>query len=158
MATQTQDPFDILLTQTMDVMERDTAAGDDRGLSDPTFTTVGSAVPCRISTAKKLVGSGKEVLARMKEAIAYREVFMRPWYADPDPDGSVQPFVVTNGTTYNTQPLTHDHWLLTPSQSILNANGEPTPGMQLDIFEIDPLCNQDGSLHHLEVWCRVVLV
>ncbi len=158
MSASAFDPFDLLLTMSVDVLSRDTAAGDKRGLSDPSFTTIGTNWPCRISGSMKLVGIGKEQRAKSKEAIAFREVFMRPWYADQSPDGSFQPYAVDSGTTYNTQPLTHDHWLLSPSSAILNANGEPTPGQEFDIFEIDPLFNQDGSLHHLEVWCRLIFV
>ena len=148
------DVFDTLLTTTADVLIRDTSAGDKRGMSSPSFTTIASAIACRVAEGKE-VPRGKEQLAQSKVGIAYREVFMRPWYLDPSPDGSYFPYWVKGGTTYNTQPLTHDHWLLIPSATVKNSNNQATPGAYYDIFDID-----DPGLahHHIEIWSRLVMV
>jgi hypothetical protein len=50
--------------------------------------------------------------------------------------------------------LTHDHWLLIPSSTAVNSNGEPIPGEYYDIEEID---NPGLAHHHLEVMCELVL-
>lgn len=147
------DVFDTLLTATADILTRGTGSGDKRGISSPAFTTVASAIPCRVSVNHG-VPRGQEELAKSKLALAYRKVFLRPWFADAAPDGSYIPFWVYEGTTYNTQPLTHDHWLLVPSQSVLNANSQPATGVYYDIYEID---NPGNANHHLEAWCRVVI-
>jgi hypothetical protein len=123
------DPFDALLISTADVLTRDASpagsSGDAYGLSDPAFTTVDTGVPCRVSSNP--VGTDKEMMARMKEDIAYKKVFMRPWY-DPN----------------NRNPLSHDHWL--------RIYGYDTSSLY-DIFEIrDP----GGMGHHLEIDCRLV--
>lgn len=173
------DPFDSLLNQLASVLTRDTATGDAYGLSDPAFTTIATGVPCRVSSGS--VGIDKELMAGSKEDIAFKKVFMRPWF-----DGSGN-------------PLTHDHWLLITVSSkaptpdfpniegtrdgaspgyflnieglpddpvpipgnFLNIEGSPDdpaliqPGVtnMYDIFEVrDP----GGMGHHLEVVCRLV--
>jgi hypothetical protein len=148
-----KDVFDALLNTTADIITRDTSAGDSRGMSNPAYTTLATGVLCR-ATEGKGVPKGKELLSRSKLALAYREVFMRPFFFDASPDGSYIPYWVHNGTTYNTSPLTHEHWLLIPSTTVLNANNQATPGEYLDIFDID---NPGEANHHLEVWCRVIL-
>lgn len=110
------DVFDTLLNTTADILTRDTSAGDSRGMSSPAFTVVAMGIPCRVAEGKG-TPRGKEERAKSKLAIAYREVFMRPWFLDPSPDGAYIPNWVVSGTTYNTQPLTHDHWLRIPSAS-----------------------------------------
>ncbi len=147
------DPFDALLTSTADVMTRNTSPGDKRGISDPAFTTVATGIRCRVA-ANKIAPKGKEDRAKMKLSIAYREVFLRPWFLDPSPDGSYIPYTVVGGITYNTQPLTHNHWLLIPSSTSVNVNGDAIPGEQYDITEID---NPGLMHHHLEVACELVL-
>jgi len=104
------DPFDSMLNTTLDILTRDTAPGDKRGISDPSFTVIAMGVPCRVAEGKG-VPAGKELLAKSKLAIAYRKIFMRPWFADPSPDGSYTPNWTVGGNLFNTQPLTHDHWL-----------------------------------------------
>lgn len=145
--------FDQLLNTTADILTCDTSVGDVSGLSDPSFTTVATAVPCRVSM-NTTVGRGRENWAKNKAAVAYREVLMRPWFADPAPDGSNEPFWVVDGNTFNTQPLTHDHWLQIPSASALNANNQARTGEKYDIIEID---NPGMSNHHLEVRCLLVI-
>ncbi len=146
------DPFDYELTSTLDILTRDTASGDERGISDPTFTTVATGVKCRVSVGKG-VTKGKEESAKSNIALAYRMVYLRPWYLDASPDGSFVPFATVNNITYNTQPLTHHHWFLVPSSTAVNSNNEPIPGEQYDIQEIE-----DAGLvhHHLAVTCLVV--
>lgn len=146
------DAFDAQLNNTADVLVRDTSSGDKRGMSSPAFTTIASAVPCRVAEGNA-IPRGKELIAKSKVAIAYREVFMRPWFLDPSPDGSYVPYHVVFGVTYNTKPLTHDHWLLVPSASARNSNNQATPGEYYDVFDID---NPGIAHHHLEVWARVV--
>jgi hypothetical protein len=147
------DPFDAQLTSTLDILSRDTASGDKRGISDPTFTTIATGIPCRVAEGKT-AQKGKEVRTKSTVALAYREVYMRPWFLDPAPDGSFVPFTVVSGITYNTKPLTHNHWLLIPSSTAVNSNREPIPGEQYDITEI---ANPGLAHHHLEVSCEVVL-
>jgi hypothetical protein len=147
------DPFDVGLTTTADILSRDISIGDKRGLSDPAFTTIATGWPCRVASGKS-APKGKEDRAKMKLAIAYREVFMRPWFLDPSPDGSFVPYTALSGTTYNTQSLSHYHWLLIPSSTALNLNNEPVPGELYDISEID---NPGLAHHHLEVSCELVL-
>jgi hypothetical protein len=108
------DPFDALLNMTLDILIRNTSPGDSRGMSSPVFTVIALGVPCRVAQGKG-VPRGKEDFAKSKLAIAYREVFMRPWFADPSPDGSYIPNWLVSGNTFNTQPLTHYHWLRIPS-------------------------------------------
>jgi hypothetical protein len=108
------DPFDALLTTTADILTRDTSAGDSRGISSPVFTTIATAIACRV-TADQAAPRGMELRAKSKQNVAFRQVFMRPWFLDASPDGSYIPNAVVGGTTYNTQPLTHDHWLRIPS-------------------------------------------
>jgi hypothetical protein len=147
------DPFDAELVTTLDVMTRDTASGDERGISDPAFTIIATGIPCRVAEGKA-TQKGKEVRTKTTVAIAYREVYLRPWFLDPAPNGSFVPYAVVNGITYNTQPLTHNHWLLIPSSTARNSNNEPIPGEQYDIVNID---NPGLMNHHLEVACEVVL-
>lgn len=147
------DSFDALLTTTADVLTCDTSSGDRRGLSDPSFTTIATGVPCRVAMGKS-VTRGKEDRAKSNVAVAYREVFMRPWFLDPSPDGSFVPYTAIGRVTYNTEPLTHAHWLLIPSSTAVNSKGEAVPGEQYDIFEID---NPGLAHHHLEVSCELVL-
>lgn len=135
------DPFDQLLNQVASVMARDlTGTGNAYGQNSPTFSTLATNVPCRFATLS--VGSDKEFLAKSKEDIAFRKVFLRPWFQDQAPDGSHVPNHVIGATTYNTQPLTHDHWL-------------EIAGEMYDIFE---LRNPGGMNHHLEALCRIVEV
>ena len=148
------DPFDALLTSTADVLLRNVSAGDKRGISDPAFTTIATGISCRVA-ANKVAPKGKEDRAKYKLALAYREVYLRPWFLDPSPDGSYVPYTVAGGITYNTQPLLHTHWLLIPSSTALNSNGESIPGEYYDIEEID---NPGLAHHHLEVMCELVLV
>ena len=147
------DPFDALLTATADILIRNGAVGDKRGISDPTFITIDTGIPCRVAP-NKVAPKGKEDRGKAKLAIAYREVYLRPWFVDPSPDGSYVPYTVVASVTYNTQPLTHDHWLLIPSSTAVNSNGEPIPGEYYDIEEID---NPGLAHHHLEVMCELVL-
>jgi hypothetical protein len=148
------DVFDAMLNTTADIMTRDTSAGDARGMSNPAFTTIATGIAVRVAEGNE-VPRGKELLAKAKIAVAYREVFMRPWYLDQSPDGSSFPFWVSGGTTYNTMPLTHDHWMLIPSATAKNANNQATPGAMYDIFDID---DPGKTHHHLEIWSRLVLV
>lgn len=147
------DPFDALLTSTLDVLQRDTSNGDKHGFSDPTFTKVATGIPCRVAMGK-VAPKGREERAKAKLAIAYREVYIRPWFLDPAPDGSFIPFTVISGVTYNTQPLTHNHAFLIPSSTAVNSNNEPVPGEIYDITDID---NPGLEHHHLEVSCQVIL-
>lgn len=147
------DPFDALLTSTLDILERDTSAGDKRGISDPTFNTVATGIPCRVAMTK-VTARGKEERAKSKLAVAYRDIYIRPWFADLSPDGSFIPYTVVSGVTYNTQPLTHNHFFLVPSSTAVNSNNEPIPGELYDITEID---NPGLQHHHLEVCCHVVI-
>jgi len=133
------DVFDAQLDKLANVLTRSTAGGDKYGLADPSYTTVATAVPCHLSTGS--VGTDKELLAKAKEAIAYKKVFLRPWFLDPAPDGSYAPNHAIGATSYNTKPLTHDHWF-------------QIDGVMYDIFQIH---NPAGKDHHLEVWCRLVL-
>lgn len=133
-------PFDLLLNKLAAVMTRDVSGGDGYGQADPSFATVATGVPCRISTAS--VSSDMEFRAKSKEDIAFKKVFLRPWFLDPSVDGSYAPNHVVNGVTYNTQPLTHGHWL--------QIDG--------DMYDIYELHNPGGLDHHLEVLCRMVLV
>ena len=142
MSTIISDPFDLLLKHSADILVRNASGEDKRGMADPTFTSVFTGWPCRDTTGKS-IKRGREWFAQSKKAIIYHEVFMRPWYVDQSPDGSFQPNYVFGATTYNTQPLLHEHWLA--------LNGE-----KHDIWEIDKVWNQDGSMHHLEVWTQVV--
>lgn len=147
------DPFDAELVTTLDVMTRDTASGDERGISDPAFTIVATGIPCRVAEGKA-AQKGKEARSKTTVAVAYREVYMRPWFLDPAPNGSFVPYTVVSGVTYNTQALTHNHWLLIPSSTARNSNNEPIPGDQYDIIDID---NPGLLNHHLEVFCEIVL-
>ena len=149
-----QDAFDGQLNTTADVLIRDTASGDKRGMSNPAFITLASGILCRVSEGTG-TPRGRELRAKSKIQLDFREVFMRPWFLDPSPDGSYIPYNVVSGTTYNTQPLTHDHWLLIPSASVLNSNSEATPGDMYDITDID---NPGLENHHLEVWAQIVQV
>ncbi len=148
-----KDLFDELLISTADILTRDISGDDKRGMANPAFTTVASAIPCRVSVNHG-VPRGKEERAKSKLAIAYRKVFMRPWFLDASPDGSYIPYWVHSGTTYNTKPLTHEHWLLVPSATVENSNNQATPGAMYDIINID---NPGHANHHLEVWSQVVL-
>jgi hypothetical protein len=147
------DPFDAYLTTTADVLARDTLSGDDYGLSDPSFITLDTGVACRVSMSAG-VQKGREVRAKSNVTVTYAEVFMRPWFNDPAPNGAFVPYEVVNGTTYNTQPLSHDHWLRIPSSTSVNENQEPVPGDLYDITDID---NPGFANHHIEVWCELVL-
>ena len=147
------DPFDALLTSTLDILERDTSAGDKRGISDPTFNTLATGVACRVAMGK-VAAKGVEDRAKAKLTVAQREVYIRPWYADPSPDGSAFPYTVVSGVTYNTQPLTHNHFFLIPSSTSVNSSGQPVPGELYDIIEIN---NPGLQHHHLEVSCQVVI-
>src|ERR1035441_3080184 len=146
------DPFDATLISTADVLIRGISGGDAYGKAQASFTALTTAVPCRVTMGTS-VGKGKELLAGAKEGLIVREVFMRPWFQDPSPDGSYVPSTVVGGVTYNTKPLTHDHWLLIPSQSVLNRNGQAVPGEYYDIVDVQ---NPNLSNDHLEVWCRSV--
>ena len=154
----TGDPFDATLFLTLDVLIRTPGSGDGYGLAPTGFETLATNVPCFVASGST-VGKGKELRAKSKETIAYREVFMRPWYLDPSPDGSYVPYWVVDGTTYNTKPLTHEHWLLVPSSAALNANGQATPGEYYDVFDVQPIYDTENPaavVHHLEVWCQLV--
>ena len=146
------DPFDQTLISTADVLLRDATGGNKRGLPDTDFVLQMSSVPCLISYGGP-AGKAKEFRAKTKETISYRLVFMRPWYLDPSPDGSFLPYHVFEGTTYNTTPLTHHHWLRIPSQAVFNENGEATPGELYDIYDIQ---NPGQAYHHNEVFCQVI--
>jgi hypothetical protein len=135
------DPFDQMLNAVATVMQRDLAGtGDKYGKNSPTFSTVGAPLPCRVGILS--VGTDRELLAKSKEDIAFRKVLLRPWFVDQSPDGSHQPNHTVGGTTYNTQPLTHNHWF--------QINGE-----MYDIFE---LRNPGLLFHHFEALCRVIEV
>jgi len=134
------DPFDALLNQVAAILSRDApGSGDKYGQNSPVFATIASGVKCRYATLSQ-VPTDEEFLAKSKEAIAFRKVYLRPWFADASPDGSYQPNHVYESTTYNTEPLTHDNWL--------QINGE-----NYDIFE---LRNPGGLYHHFECLCRVI--
>jgi hypothetical protein len=147
------DPFDAFLISTLDILQRENAPGDKRGISSPTLTPVASALPCRVAMGK-VASKGKEERAKAKLALAYREVYLRPWFADSSPDGSFFPYTVVSGITYNTQPLTHNHFFLIPSASSVNVNNEPVPG---ELYDIDEINNPGLAHHHLEVSCQVIL-
>lgn len=147
------DPFDSMLNTTLDVLTRNDALGDEYGLGDPTFFPLAFGLPCRVLMGQS-VPKGKEMRGKSNLTITYAKVFMRPWFEDQAPDGSFVPFAVVNGTTYNTRPLSHEHWLRIPSETTLNENGQATPGDLYDITDID---NPGMANHHLEVWCEKVL-
>ena len=135
------DPFDLLLNLTATVQVRDLAgSGDAYGKNSPTFSTVATGIACAIGLLS--VGTDREYLAKSKEGIAFRKVLLRPWYQDASPDGSWVPYHVVSAVTYNTEPLSHDHWLL--------INGE-----NYDIFEVR---NPGGRNHHFEALCRLIEV
>lgn len=117
------DPFDLLLIARAAVMLRVASSAGGYG-GTASFTTLATGVPCRV--AEDSVPTDKEFLAKSKEGIAYKKVFLRPWF---DSDNN---------------PLNHDHWF----QITVNGNTN-----MYDIFSIhDP----GGMGHHLEVECRVV--
>jgi hypothetical protein len=148
------DPFDAFLISTMDILESDTSSpGDKRGISSPALNTLASGIPCRVAMGK-VNTKGKEERAKAKLAMAYREVYLRPWFADPSPDGSFFPYTVVSGITYNTQPLTHNHFLKIPSESSVNLNNQPVPG---ELYDIDEINNPGLAHHHLEVSCQVII-
>ena len=134
-----QDAFDAQLNQTCNIMVRNQGAGNSYGVSSPNFVTIATGVLCRVALGR---GRAKEWKEQKKIAKNYRIVYMRPWYADQAPDGSFLRNHVVGGTTYNTQPLTHDHWL----QFI---------GQNYDIMQVE---NPGEVDHHLEVYCELVLV
>jgi hypothetical protein len=138
------DPFDQLLAAaktTATVMQRDLAGtGDGYGLNSPSFTALATGVPCRVGILG--VPPDKEFLAKSKEHIAFRKVLLRPWFADPSPDGSYQPNHAVGATTYNTEPLTGFNWFL-------------IDGEMYNIFE---LRNPSFLFHHFEALCRVIEV
>jgi hypothetical protein len=148
-----KDAFDALLNTTADILVRDTSAGDSRGMSNPAYTTVATAIACRVQEDGG-TPAAKEERAKSKLNVDYRVVFMRPWFADPAPNGSFVPYVVVAAVTYNTQPLGHTHWLLIPSATVLNSNGQATPGDMYDITDID---NPGHANHHIQIPCQVVL-
>jgi hypothetical protein len=147
------DPFDETLISTADVLIRDATGGDGYGLPDTTFQTLMTGVSCLVISGSA-AGKQKEFRAKSKETITFREVQMRPWFLDPAPDGSFEPYHVFGGVTYNTTPLTHHHWLLIPSSAALNQNGEATPGELYDIIDVQ---NPGMQNHHIEVWCQLVI-
>src|ERR1700678_2227046 len=100
------DPFDSLLTLTASILERVASSAGGYG-GAPSFTIIATGVPCRVATFS--VPADKEMLARAKEDIAFKKVYMRPWFLDPSPDGSYVPNWTVAGVTYNTEPLTHDN-------------------------------------------------
>ncbi len=133
------NPFDQMLNSVASVLARDlTGTGNKYGANSPTFTTLASGVACRVGILS--VGTDRELLAKSKEDVAFRKVYLRPWYQDQSPDGSSLPNWVYNSVTYNTQPLTHDHWFL-------------IDGENYDIFE---LRNPGLLYHHLEALCRII--
>lgn len=135
------DAFDLYLNKFATVLTRSTQGGDGYGQADPTFTPVDVGVPCRVSVA--MAGTDIELRAKSKEDIAFRKVYIRPWFLDASPDGSYVPNHAVGGVTYNTQPLTHDHWLQIDSQMYDIAEEPRNPG---------------GLNHHLELVCRIVEV
>jgi head-tail adaptor len=147
------DPFDALLTTTADILTRDTTGDDPRGMASPSFTTIASGIACRLAEGRG-TPRGKKERAKDKLAFMFHEVFMRPWFLDASPDGSYIPYWVNGGKTYNTQPLTQDHWLLIPSASAINTNNQAAPGAMYDITDID---NPGAANHHIEVWCQVLV-
>ena len=135
------DPFDQLLNLIASVLVRDLAGtGDAYGKNSPTFTTIATGIPCALGLLS--VGTDREFLAKSKEGVAFRKVLLRPWFQDQSPDGSRVPYWVYQTVTYNTQPLSHLHWLL--------INGE-----NYDIFEVR---NPGGRNHHVEALCRLIEV
>ena len=123
-----QDAFDTLLTDSATVLYASTAT-DRRGIN-PTLVVVSSApVPCRVSLGK---GRAKEWFADKKVARNYREVFMRP-------------FTDTNGKALSTH-----HWL-----RITSARDGST--QLYEIFQIDPPSSLGPAVHHLEVWCQLIV-
>jgi hypothetical protein len=122
------DPFDAQLTGLASVLSRDAGNNADAyGVSDPTFQTLATGVPCRISLGK---GRAREWKTGKKIAVNYKCVFMRPWYNPAD----------------NT-PLGPHHWLLVTSKDY------PAP-QKYQIFQID---DPGLTGHHLEVWCELYL-
>lgn len=147
------DPFDGMLTTTLDVLARNVSVGDDYGLPDQTFIPLSTGIACRVSMSGP-VPKGKELRGKGNVTLTEAVIYMRPWFEDQAPDGSFVPYTVVSGTTYNTRPLTHDHWLLIPSSTALNSNGQAVPGEYYDISDID---NPGFANHHIEVWCELVL-
>jgi hypothetical protein len=147
-----KDAFDALLNTTADVLIRDTSAGDSRGMSSPAYTILATAIACRVQQDGG-TPAGKEVRAKAKSSLDFQIVFMRPWFSDPAPNGSFFPYVVVAGVTYNTHPLTHNHWLLIPSASVVNSNGQATPG---DMYDISDINNPGAVNHHLQLDCQLV--
>ena len=87
------DAFDDALISVADVQVREDDTGNSYGVSNPTFSTVATAVPCVVTGFGRK--TGEERRANTKFALGYRLVLMRPW-----PNGEGTP---------NT--LTHEHWL-----------------------------------------------
>jgi hypothetical protein len=135
------DPFDQQLQYVASVLVRDlSGTGDAYGKNSPTFSTIATGVKCAVIFQS--VPADREFLAKSKEGIAFRKVLLRPWYVDASPDGSWVPQHVYNGTTYNTKPLSHAHWLLINSENY-------------DIYEVR---NPGWQNHHFEALCRLIEV
>lgn len=82
------DAFDALLISTATIMRKSETTADSYGVGDPTFITVATGVPCRVSA-----NGGKQYNKEKKSSIQQRTVFLRPW---TDPDLNI--------------PLSHEHW------------------------------------------------
>lgn len=138
MAQSFPDAFDASLINLVDVMAQTLGAGDKYGQANPDLLVLATNVNARVCLGK---GRTKESEAEKKIAINWRSVYMRPWFADPAPDGSLLPNHIIGGTTYNTQPLTTHHWLR-------------FQGQRLDIKQID---DPSGLGHHWEIYCQLVI-
>lgn len=134
------DPFDLMLNKVGVIKERTTSGYGGYG-GTPSLSTVGATAKCRYATLAS-VPTDIEFRSKSKEAIAFRKVFLRPWFVDQSPDGSYEPSHVIGPDTYNTQPLRPTHWLL----------------IENEMYDIYELRNPGGLYHHFEACCRVIEV
>jgi hypothetical protein len=128
MSEATPDAFDQSLTAVCSVMVRDAGVTCDAyGTADPTFTTLATGIPCRVSLGK---GRAREWKSGKKIAVNYKCVFMRPFF---EPISGL--------------PLGPHHWLQVTS-------AEYATPQNYQIFQID---DPGLLQHHLEVWCELYL-
>lgn len=122
------DAFDAYLTDSATVLYTD-GNTDASGVS-PNLVIVSLApVPCRVSLG---LGRAKEWFAEKEVARNYREVFMRP-------------FSDKNGV-----PLNIHHWLkITSARDGANQLYE--------IIQVDPPSALGPAVHHLQVWCQIII-
>ena len=123
-----QDAFDTLLTDSATVLIA-SGATDRRGINPNLVVVSSSPVACRVSLG---MGRAKEWFADKKAARNFREVFMRP-------------FTDTNGKQLSTH-----HWLrITSARDGANQLYE--------IFQVDPPSALGPTVHHLQVWCQLII-